>query len=67
MSERVLYCIWDTNTDRRAGIGSYFSQEQAEAQIRYCKERQARGGRPDIDPSGYVVRVEDEFTRRWGN
>lgn len=61
----TLYCIWDTQKDRRAGISSHFTREQAESQIDSAKERQSRGGRPDIDPSGYVPRIEDETTRRW--
>lgn len=52
------WMIWDTKTDRRAGSSSYLSKQQAEQRIEYFKRRQAKGGRPDIDPSGYEPRPD---------
>lgn len=52
----ITWVVWDTQTDRQAGINNYFTEKQCEDQIAYFKYRQSIGGRTDIDASGYVPR-----------
>ena len=44
----MTWKIVDNRTGRRAGIACYLTREQAERQIQTWRDRDARGGRPDI-------------------
>lgn len=40
--------IVDTRTGRRVSVVTFFTREHAEATIQHWRERDAKGGRPDV-------------------
>lgn len=46
-----MWMIVDLLTGERASIASFFDRGRAEAQIEEWKERQKKGGRPDVPAS----------------
>jgi hypothetical protein len=47
MMLREAWRIVDSRTDRPVSICSYNTREQAEREIEFYRDRDARGGRPD--------------------
>lgn len=59
LDTRPVWHVEDCRTGRRAGIASYPSKASAEAAIERWRERDLRGGRPDIhELMPYLVAVE---------
>lgn len=55
----MTWHLEDSRTHRRVSIMSYPSKESADRQIQGYRDRDAKGGRPDIhDLIPYIVAVE---------
>lgn len=54
-----LWGLFDAETGARVSVAAYLSRDAAERAIDTARERHARGGRPDIDPSRFEVRPLD--------
>lgn len=51
---------WDTLTENWMSMTVALTREGAQMEIDDWKDRQARGGRPDIDVSGLIPKEVDE-------
>lgn len=57
-----MWTMFDGRTGVRATVAAFFTRESAERQIEAWKDRQRKGGRPDVDPRYLVVGPVDELS-----
>ena len=50
------YHLYDPVHERWVGMNSYLTQQSAEDDLQFFRDRQAKGGRPDLDVTQFVVR-----------
>jgi hypothetical protein len=58
MDDDKLWTIYDSD-GKRATIAAFFTKETAEEELEYWREREAKGGRPDVHTEGLYVGMVD--------